>query len=127
MSFDTLKTKKARRQFIREKLGTDIRWATRGLLRIYDNQTDDEQRAEETKYWNNIGFTGADAHILSSFATQVLKGFSLSEKQQKILFKKMPKYSSQLEHAASGKSAAEYHQHDLTERMRHPDEEERRN
>ena len=121
MNFNELKTKKARRQFIRERLGTDLRWAIRGLLRIFDNQTADEQRAEETRVWNNIGFTGADAHILSSFAKQVLKRRSLSEKQQRLLFKKMPKYAAQLESVSSEKKP-----HDQTEMFRRPEEEERR-
>ena len=96
-NFDNLKTKKDRTAMIREKLGSNASWAVRGLVRIFENQTTDEQQAEVTAVHNGIGFTGADAEFLSSLAKQVLKGRTLSEKQMVFLFKKMPKYASQLE------------------------------
>jgi hypothetical protein len=95
--FADLNTKKARTAHIKQMLGANKAWALRGLLRIFENQTADEQNSEQTRYHNNIGFTGADGEILSSFAKQVLAGRNLSEKQMAIVFKKMPKYSKQLE------------------------------
>lgn len=95
--FADLNTKAARTAHIRQMLGTNEHWAIKGLLRIFENQTADEQNNEQTRYDNGIGFTGADAEILSSFAKQVLKGRTLSVKQKKILHKKMPKYAKQLE------------------------------
>lgn len=81
---------------IREKVGTDQRWAERAILAIYKNQTSEEQAIGDTKVHNSIGFTGTDGYILSSFATQLLRGRTLSEKQLTIAFKKMPKYAGQL-------------------------------
>jgi hypothetical protein len=78
------------------KLATNEKWATRGLLAIFDKQTADEQYVEATTELNGVGFNGVDAEILSSFAKQVLKGWKLSAKQLAILYKKMPKYASQL-------------------------------
>ena len=105
MRYQDCTTKKARIEFLREKLGSDYRWATRGLVRIFERQTADEQASGHTKYHNGVGFSGVDSDILSSFAGQVLKGRHLSVKQQKILFKKMPRYARQLDDVAQAKLA----------------------
>jgi hypothetical protein len=97
MSFQELKTIKDRRQFIRTKLETDKAWATRGLIRIFDNQTLDEQSSEATIRNNGIGFTPADAEFLTSLAKQFQSKGYLSPKQTVILHKRMPKYAAQLE------------------------------
>ena len=103
-NFNELKTKKARTAYIKEMLGTNKAWAIRGLLRIYDNQTQDEQRSKDTRHWNKIGFTGADAYILTSFAQQVLENnFVGSKKQMGIVFSRMPKYAGQLEKMSTPK------------------------
>lgn len=92
------------------RLATNPKWAIRGLIRIFKNQTADEQAQEATTNNNGIGFTGTDAKLLSSFAKQAQKRIAwveskgwnvqynkmLSEKQFQILFKKMPKYARQL-------------------------------
>lgn len=95
--FTELTTKKDRIAFIRKQLGSSGTWALRGLVRIYANQTADEQHDGTTRHHNNIGFTGADAEILTSFAQQYQQRGSLSVKQMGLLFKKMPKYAGQLE------------------------------
>ena len=95
-------TKKAALQEFKEKLATDPRWATRGLLRIYSFQTESEQASETTSEDNGVGFTGVDADILSSFAKQVQAGRNLSQKQMDLLLKKMPKYAGQLYAYAKG-------------------------
>ena len=40
----------------------------RALVALNERQTQDEQRSEETKYHNGIGFTGADARMGTSMA-----------------------------------------------------------
>jgi len=102
MKYSELKTIKARVAFLRVKLSSNYGWAVRGMLKIFEFQTRDEQDSERTHELNGIGFTGVDGEIMSSFSKQVLKGRKLSEKQQKILFKKMPKYAVQLEKAVRG-------------------------
>jgi len=97
MKYADIKTKKAKVQHIRTMIGANINWASKGVVRIFENQTADEQNVGDTVENNGIGFTGVDAGILSSFAKQIMKGRSMSLKQQAILFKKMPKYSGQLE------------------------------
>lgn len=74
----------------------------RAIIAIYSKQTADEQRTEETRHNNGIGFNGSDAIILSSFAKQIQRGATLSAKQMAIALKKMPKYAGQLERIAKG-------------------------
>ena len=105
MKFSDCKTKKERIAFIREAMGSDARQAVRGMMRVYANQTADEQAVEDTKYHNGIGFAGCDATLLSSFAKQVERGRTLSSKQMSYVFKKMPKYAAQLERAVATKEA----------------------
>jgi len=92
------KADKARVAFIKVKLANDRRWAITGLTRIYEYQTRSEQLAGTTQDHNGVGFNGVDGGILSSFAQQVhSRGYDrLSEKQMRILYKKMPKYAKQL-------------------------------
>jgi len=97
MKFAELTTQKAQTAHIRTQLGSSIAWASKGVIRIFENQTHDEQAVEATHEHNGIGFTGVDANILSSFAKQILKGRTMSPKQSAILFKKMPKYAGQLQ------------------------------
>jgi len=89
-------TKKQVKDFVKEKLTTDRIWATHALLKIFEFQTEDEQHFKDTMIDNGVGFNGVDGHILSSFATQLKKKRRLSEKQMVIVFKKMPKYWSQI-------------------------------
>ena len=95
--FAELTTKKDRVERLRLMLGTNSKWAVKGLLRIFENQTSGEQEIDATVEHNGIGFTGADANILSSFAKQIADGRQMSEKQMGIIFKRMPKYAKQLE------------------------------
>ncbi len=99
--FTKLTTKAARVGYIRHKLATEASWALRGLVRIYENQTLDEQTSEDTRHDNGIGFTSADGHFMTSMAKQYIARGSLSEKQMKRVFKNMPKYARQLEKEAS--------------------------
>lgn len=89
-------TKGAIKAFVKDKLSNSEKWATAALLRIYDYQTNEEQRVGQTKDYNGVGFSGADGEILSSFAKQLLtKGF-LSPKQKTLVMRKMPKYWNQI-------------------------------
>jgi len=103
-AYSELTTKKSRIAFLREMLASEVRWAIKGLVTIYDYQTAEEQNAGHTHDHNGVGFSGADSEILSSFAKQVnAKRFAGSEKQMNILFKKIPKYAKQLDTIAQAK------------------------
>ena len=88
----------------KEMLGSDPRWAIRGLLRIYQEQTPSEVDYEVSAYDNGVGFSGVDAEILTSFAKQYQRRGSLSEKQMNLLYKKMPRYAGQLYKLTNPKS-----------------------
>ena len=70
------------------------------LVVVYQNQTSDEQAAQETIEHNGIGFSGPDAEILSSFAQQYQRRGSLSDKQMRILRRKIPSYAGQVARVA---------------------------
>lgn len=90
-------TKKDTLAFVKSQLATNKVWATKALVRIYqENQTVDEQVAKTTSHDNGIGFSGCDAEFLSSLAEQYLRRGNLSDKQMSFVFKKMPKYARQV-------------------------------
>ena len=68
----------------------------RGMLRIYDLQTESEKVFGDTHEHNGVGFSGVDGEIMSSFSEFVNKAGFLTYKQMKIARKKMLKYASQL-------------------------------
>ena len=94
--------KKWTKEEIKDLLGRNAKAVTNGVLAIYRNQTRDEQCTQSTNHNNGIGFSGADAGILSSFAEQLLRGQNLSEKQMVIARKKIMKYAGQLARMANG-------------------------
>lgn len=94
------------KQSIKAMLETNDKAVQRGVLAIYAYQTAAEQATEETNQDNGVGFNGADAPILSSFAKQLQKGWKLSEKQMAIARKKIVKYAGQLTKIANEKAEA---------------------
>lgn len=109
MSYQQCKTKQQRIDYIRRQIAGNDGWMLKGLLTIYSYQTLSEQATGTTKENNNVGFNGADAEILSSFAQQFKNRGSLSPKQMEIARKKMVKYARQLESIASAKAVAQQH------------------
>ena len=88
------------KSFIQDKLKTNEQWAKRALILISDNQTDEEYNMGSTHVLNNMGFTGADAFILTSFAKQLKHKGWLSPKQMSIVHKKITKYWRQLKNVS---------------------------
>lgn len=90
-------TQKNTISYVKQMLSTNKVWATKALVRIYqENQTTDEQMAKTTSHDNGIGFSGVDAAFASSLAEQYLKRGGLSDKQMGFVFKIMPKYAGQV-------------------------------
>lgn len=85
------------KESIQVLLATNEKALLRAIVKIFENQTTDEQISETTHHDNGIGFTGCDAHILSSFAKQIQKRGFLSPKQMVIAKRKMPKYWKQIQ------------------------------
>jgi hypothetical protein len=78
------------------KLATNKEWALRALQIIYNQQTEDEQASGQTRYHNNVGFSGTDSDFLSSLARQHRERGWLTRNQMKHLHKIMPKYWNQI-------------------------------
>lgn len=89
-------TKKATAAFIKTRLATDPAWAIRGLVKIYQQQTPDEQVEGVARYENGAGFSGTDAAFLGSLATQYLQRGSLSPRQMGFVHRLLPRYAGQL-------------------------------
>ena len=89
---------------IKLKLLSDNRWLYRGILAIYDRQTVSEQAVRDTILDNEVGFSSADAGILSAFAEQLLKTGELEEWQRRKARARMIKYAAQLKSIAREKT-----------------------
>lgn len=98
--FSKLTTKKARVAYIRSKLSTDLTWALRGLVKVYEAQTEDEKAQGATVLNNGVGFTGTDAEFLTPLAQKYIRYGTLSDRQLGFVTKLMPKYAAQLERVA---------------------------
>lgn len=76
----------------------------RGIVAIWKRQTDEEQRTLQTHEHNNVGFSGFDAELLSSFVEQLQRGKLWSPKQWEIARKRVRKYAQQLADIANEKA-----------------------
>lgn len=101
---ETIKTVKfgEAKSIVRNMLLTNNEWLIRGMIALYNRQTEDEKRAQDTKYLNRRGFNSADSTLLTSFAQQWLSRNWLSDKQMTRLRGKMLKYAGQLAKIARG-------------------------
>lgn len=89
-------TNKQIKAYIKHQLTTDRSWTLASLIKVLQNQTIDELRTDSTRYNNDIGFTAADAHILTQLAKYYEMQGQLTLKQLEILFDRMPKYWKQV-------------------------------
>ena len=84
------------KEWMQNLLLTNDKAVCRALVVIFERQTADEQVIGATRFNNNVGFTGVDAEICTSFAKQVLSRGFLTPKQMVIARKKMLRYWRQL-------------------------------
>jgi hypothetical protein len=84
------------------KLHTDPRWVERAMVRLFELQTYDEQRADQTKHHNNRGFCGWAAKRGSYYARWVKSGKRLNFYHLKRARKIALKHSRQLVDTANG-------------------------
>ena len=68
----------------------------KALVKLYEYQTAEEQRSENTCETNGVGFNRIDAELLSSFARAYQKYGRLTEKQLCAARKRIMKYIKQL-------------------------------
>jgi len=97
-----MKDKKWKKEDIKKLLVENDVAVLRGLLRIYNLQTEDEKQMDDTRYNNGIGFNGVDGFIMSKFATFYMSRRYLTRKQFDLAKKKIMKYSGQLAKIANG-------------------------
>ena len=81
---------------LKDKLATDARWATRALVRIAKEQTDEELTKEQTRDHNHVGFRPCDAYILTRMADAYKRYRRLTPRQEAFVMKKVPVYARQL-------------------------------
>lgn len=86
----------------------------RALVAIFKNQTESEQRTNETRVHNGIGFTGADGHSGALTAKYFMSHHSLTAWQREMWLKpnkhgepRILKYHKQLAEAAKMRAATE--------------------
>ncbi len=84
------------KQELLDKIKESDEWAIGAMLTIYRKQTSDEQDHGNTVHENKIGFSGADASIMSSMSQFFTKRGSLTEKQLAYVRKIIPKYTRQM-------------------------------
>jgi hypothetical protein len=73
----------------------------RAILAIYDRQTQDEKRSDDTKHDNKIGFSAGDAKKGSYYARWVMSGRNLSRHHLNRARRMAVKYRRQLTEIAN--------------------------
>ena len=81
---------------IRTKIMSDVDFFFRALVRIYNNQTQDEKMDHNASYKNGVGFSKYDAPYMTKLAVQALKEEGLTKAQVRAGRKILVKYSKQL-------------------------------
>jgi len=84
------------KEFIKEKLSTDVRWMERGLVVLFSRQTDDEKSVKRTRHLNGRGFNKSDGEYLSYVSKYILNGGKLSGHHLTKVSTKLPKYWGQI-------------------------------
>lgn len=82
--------------FLKIKLRTDLLYAYRGLERLYNCQTEKEQKQLYSQGHNNLGFNKIDSLILTKIYKNIKKRNSITKVEKQTLLDRMPKYAIQL-------------------------------
>ena len=86
---------------IRDYVQTNDKVLYGAIKKLYDEQTEDEKEAGETKHYNGVGFNGADSKFMSSVAEFLIRRGYLTDKQKFAARKRMVKYTKQLTRLAN--------------------------
>lgn len=86
---------------IRDYVQTNDKVLYGAIKKLYNEQTEDEKEAGQTKHYNNVGFNGADSKFMSSVAEFLIRRGYLTEKQKFAARKRMVKYTKQLTRLAN--------------------------
>jgi hypothetical protein len=87
------------KEVIMDKLKSDVRWMERGVVVLYQHQTNEEQNTKKTIDYNGVGFNGIDSRYLTWVAEWLLKDSRnhLSGKHVEKVGKMLPKYWKQIQ------------------------------
>lgn len=90
---------------ITNNIDTNDKWLYRGILALYDKQTEDEKQESTTRYANKKGFDAVNAKFFSSLSEQLLRNPArgLSERQKAVARRLIKKYCTQLTMIANKK------------------------
>ena len=91
------------KELMQELLTNNDTAVKRGLVKLFEYQTSDEQVAETTKYYNSVGFRACDAKKMSGIANFYLEKKFMSPKQLNYVRTKLVRtYATQLTRIANG-------------------------
>jgi hypothetical protein len=85
------------KEFIQEKLSSDLRWIERGVLVLFGRQTEDEKFSQVTKWENGRGFNSSDSRYLTYISKYLMGGRHLSGRHLEKVSLKLPKYWKQIQ------------------------------
>lgn len=81
---------------IRFQIENNDPWLYRGLMAIYNRQTEDEKNSELTQHDNNVGFNGPDSNIMTRYAKRYQRYGMLYGSEKNDCRKRLLKYCKQL-------------------------------
>jgi len=86
------------KEIIQDKLRSDRQWMERGLIVLYNFQTNEEKSTKETRIQNGLGFNSSDSRYLTWVSEWLLKSPNnhLNEKHMMKVGKMLPKYWGQI-------------------------------
>lgn len=84
------------KQQILEKILTDDKWLFRGILAIYNLQTESEKLERDTNTSNGVGFSGVHAKTMSYYAEYIKRRGELTGDYKIKARRIMVKYTGQL-------------------------------
>ena len=88
--------KKWTKESVRALLEKSDKAVVRGLMRLYEFQSDTEQEREDAIARNKMGFNKPDARVLTNIAKWYESNGFLTPNQIRLVRKKILKYSGQL-------------------------------
>jgi len=74
------------KEVIKENLSTNPKWIERGVVVLYQRQTEDEKRSGNTIVDNKMGFNGSDSRYLSYCARFIFVLLNQKNKYEKFIY-----------------------------------------
>lgn len=94
--WETFTNQKQWEEYLKNLLKTNNKALFKAIVLIYDSQTEEEKRTNESVEDNKLGFSKIDAKDLSTIARKIKREEALTEGELAKSKNKMPKYWKQL-------------------------------